>query len=49
MEICRVIFYIVLIMILKMLMNLDIHKIAEEKNVKLKNMLKLFWNLRKRK
>jgi hypothetical protein len=37
----NLIFYIVLIMIIKMQMNLDIHKI-EEKNVKLKNMQKLF-------
>jgi hypothetical protein len=37
------------IMIIKTQMNLDIHKIVKEKNVKLKNMLKLFWNLRKKK
>ena len=44
-----VIYYIVLIMIIKMQMNLDTLKTVEEKNVKLKNMLKLFWNLRKKK
>jgi len=35
-----VIYYIVLIMIIKMQMNLDTLKTVEEKNVKLKNMLK---------
>jgi hypothetical protein len=45
----NLIFYIVLIMIIKMQMNLDTLKTVEEKNVKLKNMLKLFWNLRKKK